>query len=194
MSYPSVLKYYLEKLDNVSRNTFLLYPQTPVKANAGDTISITISEIMIVNLDAFTLYGDLATGDGTTAPRNVESLIDQITVLVNGIQVGPGSQMTNYLSTALIDYYGADKTTQRKAMQVARDAATVVAANTTGYTGKVAISHFVGFLSSAQPRYLDTSILGQVRLQIKLAGTNVLVAHADSVTKTWSLDKLQALC
>jgi hypothetical protein len=195
MSYPFVLKYYLEKLDNVSRNTFLLYPQTPVKANSGDTISITLPENSIVNLDAFTLYGDLATGAGTTAPRNVESLIDQVTVLVNGIQVGPGSQMTNYLSTALIDHYGADKTTQRKAMQVARDVTALpAAANTDGYSGKVAISHFLGFLSSAQPRYLDTSILGQVRLQIKLASNSVLLAHASSTTKTWSLDKLQALC
>ncbi|GAQ92383.1 hypothetical protein KFL_010010010 [Klebsormidium nitens] len=48
---------------------------------------------------------------------------------------------------------------------------------------------------SAQPRYLDTSILGSVRLQIKLAGTNVLVGP---VTRTptygWKLDTIQALC
>jgi hypothetical protein len=167
----------------------------PIKADAGDTISITLPENNIVNLDAFKLYGDLATGGGTNALRNVESLIDQITVLVNGIQVGPGSQITNYLLIALIDWYGADKTNQRKVMQVARDVTTLsAAANTAGNTGKVAISHFLEFLSSAQPRYLDTSILGQVRLQIKLAGTNVLLAHADSTTKTWSLDKLQAFC
>jgi hypothetical protein len=75
MSYPSVLKYYLEKLDNVYKNTFLLYPQTPVKANADDTISITLPENSIVNLDAFTLYGNLATGAGTTAPRMLNPLL-----------------------------------------------------------------------------------------------------------------------
>jgi hypothetical protein len=198
MSYPSVLKYYLEKLDNVSRNTFLLYPQTPQTAYAGDTISITLPENSIVNLDAFTLYANLNTVAGSSPPRGVESLIDQITVLVNGIQVGPGSQMTNYLSTALIDWYGADKMAQRKVMQLGNNVTAPTDANTpaaaTGQTAKpIAISHFLGFLSSAQPRYLDTSILGQVRLQIKLAGANVVPAYT-GVTGSCYLDTIQALC
>jgi hypothetical protein len=182
MSYPSVLKYYLEKLDNVSRNTFLLYPQTPQIAYAGDTISINLPKNSIVNLDAFTLYAGLNTVAGTCPPRHVESLIDQITVLVNGIQVGPGSQTTNYVSTALIDWYGADKTAQRKVMQLGDDVtaptSAIAPAAATGQNAKpIAISHFLGFLSSAQPRYLDTSILGSVRLQIKLASTNVVPAY-----------------
>jgi hypothetical protein len=198
MSYPSVLKYYLEKLDNVSRNTFLLYPQTPQTAYAGDTISITLPENSIVNLDAFTLYANLNTVAGSCPPRGVESLNDQITVLVNGIQVGPGSQMTNYLSTALIDWYGADKTAQRKVLQLGGDVtaptfATVPAAATGANAKQIATSHFLGFLSSAQPRYLDTSILGQVRLQIKLAGANVVPAYT-GVTGSWYLDTIQALC
>jgi hypothetical protein len=194
MSYPSVLKYYLEKLDNVFRNTFLLYPQTPVQANAGDTISITLPENSIVNLDAFTLYANLVTSAGTAPPRHVESLIDQVTVLVNGIAVAPGATMTNYLSTALIDWYGADKTPQRKLMQLGSDAAAVAAADTAGYNKPIAISHLLGFLSSAQPRYLDTSIVGQVRLQIKLTSTAVFVAHASAPSKTWNLTTIQALC
>jgi hypothetical protein len=194
MSYPSVLKYYLEKLDNVSRKTFLLYPQTPVQANAGDTISITLPENSIVNLDAFTVYANLTTGAGTTAPRNVESLIDQVTVLVNGIAVAPGAQMTNYLSTALIDFYGSDKQTQRSLLQLGADVVQPATNATAGLSTPIAISHFLGFLSSAQPRYLDTSILGSVRLQIKLAGTNVLVSAGAGSTLTWQLDTIQALC
>jgi hypothetical protein len=122
-----------------------------------------------VNLDAFTLHAGLNTVAGTCPPKHVKSLIDQITVLMNGIQAGPGSQMTNYLSTALIDWYGADKTTQRKVMQLGNDvtaptSATAPAAATDVNAAPIAISHFLGFLSSAQPRYLDTSILGSVRL------------------------------
>jgi hypothetical protein len=190
----------LEKLDNVSRNSFLLYPQTPVQANVGDTISITLPKNSIVNLDAFTLYANLFTGTGTQPPRNVESLIDQVTVLVNGIAVAPGAQMTNFLSTAFIDVYGADKQTRRTLLQLGADAATPVQdAAGFGVVGGVnvgvpiAISHFLDFLSSAQPRYLDTSILGSVRLQIKLAGTNVLLA-ATGATKSWGLNTIQALC
>jgi hypothetical protein len=153
MSYPSVLKYYLEKLDNVSRNTFLLYPQTPVQANFGDTISITLPENSIKNLDAFTLYFNYTSQAGTCPPRHVESRIDQVMVLVNGIAVAPGAQMTNYLSTTLIDLYGADKVTQRSVMQLGADAAgTTDATHPVGASPQVAISHFLGFLSSVQPR------------------------------------------
>lgn len=194
MSYPFVLKYYLEKLDNVSRNTFLLYPQTPFQANSGDTISITLPENSIVNLDAFTLYANLTTGAGTAPPRNVESLIDSVSVLVNGITIAPGAQMTNYLSTALIDFYGSDKQAQRTLCQLGADAAQPANATTAAVVTPIAISHFLGFLSSAQPRYLDTSILGSVRLQIKLAGTNVLIASSAGGTLTWKLDTIQALC
>jgi hypothetical protein len=195
MSYPSVLKYYLEKLDNVLRNTFLLYPQTPVQANAGDTISITLPENSIVNLDAFTLYANLTTGAGQTAPRNVESLIDQVTVLVNSIAVAPGAQMTNYLSTALIDFYGGDKQAQRSLLQLGADVVQPANDSAAALSTPIAISHFLGFLSSAQPRYLDTSILGSVRLQIKLAGTNVLVGPVTGTpTFMWKLDTIQALC
>jgi hypothetical protein len=126
----------------------------------------------------------------------VESLIDQVTVLVNGIAFAPGTQMTNFLSTALIDFYGADKTSQRKVMQLGGDVTKPAATTTAGLNKKpIAISHFLGFLSSVQPRYLDTSILGSVRLQIKLASGNILVA-ADALTtsKKWQLDTIQALC
>ncbi|GAQ92770.1 hypothetical protein KFL_011300010 [Klebsormidium nitens] len=91
--------------------------KTPQTAYAGDTISITLPENSIVNLDAFTLYAGLNTPIGTCPPRHVESLIDQVTVLVNGIAVAPGAQMTNFLSTALIDWYGADKIAQRQIVQ-----------------------------------------------------------------------------
>ncbi|GAQ89558.1 hypothetical protein KFL_005360015 [Klebsormidium nitens] len=172
---------------------------TPVQANAGDTISITLPENSIVNLDAFTLYANLNTAAGTCPPRHAESLIDQITVLVNGIQVGPGSQMTNYLSTALIDWYGADKTAQRQVMQLGGDvtaptSATVPAAVTSPNGKKIAISHFLGFLSSAQPRYLDTSILGQTNVSgfTCLTGTTAaqrgekLIVNVPPVEKRWN--------
>lgn len=80
-------------------------------------------------------------------------------------------------------------------MQLASDAATPTNSTDAGLTAvPIAINHFLGFLSSAQPRYLDTSILGSVRLQIKLASNAVLVAHASAATKTWQLDTIQALC
>jgi hypothetical protein len=198
MSYPNVLKYYLEKLDGISRNSFLLYPQTPVQANAGDTISITLPENSIVNLKAFTLYANLNTPVGTNPSRHVESLIESTQVLVNGISVSPGSQMTNYLSTALIVLYGADKQKQRTVMQLGADPGTP-AANAAVKKIPISISHFLGFMSSVQSRYIDTSILGSVRLQIKLASNVVLISSSTDtvttpVTAAWSLDTIQALC
>jgi hypothetical protein len=166
MSYPSVLKYYLD-------------PSREQHREPG----------------CVTLYANLTTSAGTVAPRHVESLIDSVTVLVNGIAVAPGAQMTNYLSTALIDWYGADKLTQRKFMQLGSDSPAPATTADAGFNKvPIAINHFLGFLSSAQPRYLDTSILGSVCLQIKLASNAVLVAHASAATKTWSLDTIQALC
>jgi hypothetical protein len=198
MSYPNVLKYYLEKLDGISRNCFLLYPQTPVQADVGDTISITLPENSIVNLDAFTLYANFNTPVGSTAPQHVESLIESIQVLVNGISVFPGSQMTNYLSTTLIDLYGADKQNQRTVMQLGADPSTP-AANKAVQKIPISISHFLSFMSSVQPRYIDTSILGSVRLQIKLASNVVLISSSTdvatvNVTTSWTLDTIQALC
>jgi hypothetical protein len=102
-----------------------------------------------MNLDAFTLYANLTTNAGTAPPKNVESLIDQVTVLVNGIDVAPGAQMTNFLSTALIDFYGADKQAQRTLCQLGADVVQPANASTAAVVTPIAISHFLDFLSSA---------------------------------------------
>jgi hypothetical protein len=47
--------------------------------------------------------------------------------------------------------------------------------------------NWINFIGTAQPRCIDTSILGTVRLHIVLAGSEVLVAHAATVAKSFTI-------
>ncbi|GAQ83076.1 hypothetical protein KFL_001340310 [Klebsormidium nitens] len=77
--------------------------ETPVKANAGDTISITLPENSIVNLDAFTLYGDLATGAEQIWMENLHNM--GLSADMVGAMDGSLDSITKFKGSGFFHYF-----------------------------------------------------------------------------------------
>lgn len=74
---------------------------------------------------------------------------------------------------------GEDTTNRRAILQNSLNLTAAPAANQTSVP--FAIVNWLGFLGSAQPQVLDTNLLGNVRIRITLANTNVLVSSTTAV-------------
>ena len=107
MSFPKQFQYYLQRLNNVRRNTIRISPLTSTSASPNDIVVVRLPSNSLVNLQSFNWVFTGATS--TTAgfaqfPRDIESIIERMTVLVNGLQVYSGSfQNYNVLWNVLLD-------------------------------------------------------------------------------------------
>eukprot|EP01046_Picozoa_sp_COSAG06_P064953 COSAG06_NODE_15738_length_1048_cov_144.984194_1_plen_270_part_10 len=172
-------------------------------ANNGDVIQVDLPTNSIVDLSSLawsfknTISVSTAIGAGNQQhdlPIQAESIINRLAIEVNGQTL---VNLTNYnvLFHALL-YMSAtdDYQLQRKAAQCntqtgsaggacqriqTADGGTNNAATT---TRQHVIDSWVGFLGSAKPNFIDTSLLGNVRITITLAGADMVGGnHAASI-------------
>jgi hypothetical protein len=112
---------------------------------------------------------------GTLFQRNVESLIDNISVEINEVAVQNTIQRYNQLFKIIADYTLGDKQAQRSFLQnsvnVPSVAITVAALHV---NMPMSMKNWLGWIESVQPRIIDTSVLGTVKIYIKLSGIDVL--------------------
>lgn len=195
--YPSNLKYFLNRLSSFSRNRYRLSTQTPTTASPQDVIVISLPENTIVDLDTLTwaFNGSTTATGGTTPsvffPKHIETIIDSISVEINGVAVQ--NTILNYgqLMKVLLDYTCGDKIPQRAFLQ--NSTAVPAAALPTGsvYTNApFQIKNWLGWLGSVQPRLIDTSLLGTVKIYIRLAPTSVLAVSGAPASINYSLSNM----
>jgi hypothetical protein len=123
-----------------------------------------------------------AGANSCTFPRNIETLIDRVEVEINGQLISPGCANYSHLFQIVADTtMGEDCTNRRGLLQngLNVDVPTANASNV-----PFTVCNWLGFLGSAQPVVLDTNLLGNVRVRITLANTNVLVSSATAATGT----------
>jgi hypothetical protein len=147
------------------------------------TSAVPSSQIVVVDLPTNALidlrtfafhfnFKATATGTGNFAgaPQNIESIIDKVVVEINGRTLNSSANQ-NYVFNALLPLMGGtDLVNKRKIYQNGGTQA-APSANT---DGRFVISHWLGFLGSVLPDVIDTSALGNVRISIHLANSNVL--------------------
>ena len=198
---PSTLKYYLKQMKGISVNWFKIYPTSNIIANNGAQVSVLLPQNTIIDLDTFALYATLTIPAGFAPPKNSESLIYSIQVTVNGQVIQNPCMNTNLLFNTLYDLQNGTKQNNLRNVMALGGGVTLPSSNTSPWnpantasptSGAIVISNFPGFLSTAAPRKLDTSILGDVRVILTLAGPEVLVSSttAPVAVASWYLNNL----
>ena len=197
MSYPKSMQFAVSRLSGFSKQGVRLRPMSQQSANPGDVIVYELPANTIIDLRTLSLFalGTTTAGDGTTPtvlfPKHIETLIDSIQVEINGTLVDSGFLGYNQLHKLYMDYLaGIDKNSTMRSLMQQGDL-TSLAHTTVANAGlptqaftivqnrrhtnlPIVFNSFLGFLSAKCP-IIDTSILGQVRVLVKLAPTSVLV-------------------
>lgn len=186
--YPRNLSYFVKKLSNYSKNTVRLQSLNTTTAGPSQIVTVDLPTNTLVDLSTLVWYFEGATNASTgncTFPRNIETLIERIEIEVNGQLISPGCANYPHLFQVISDsQMGEDCTNRRGLLQNGFniDAPTGHVGTITGgafVSGTpFTICNWLGFLGSCQPQVLDTNILGNVRIRITLASTNVLISSA----------------
>jgi hypothetical protein len=196
MSYPKSMQFAVSRLSGYSKQNVKLRPMSQASANPGDVIIFEMPANSIVDFRTFNIFGKGNTGGtlltgGSNAscvfPKHIEAaLIDSIQVEINGTLVDTGFLQYGSLFKLYMDYLsGVDRNSTSRCLLQQGDLS--VLGHTTGNLGSSSVvvnktenntqfclNSFLGFLSAKCP-IIDTSILGQVRVLLRLQGTNPLL-------------------
>lgn len=188
-SFPKQFQYYLSRLNNVRRNTIRISPITSTSANPNDIIVVRLPSNSLVNLQSFNWVFEASTS--TTLgfaglPRDIESIVDRMVVLVNGLQVYSGSfQQYNVLWNILLRATaGQSYQRNRCLLQNSLDQAPTPSSNISSQM--FCINDWLGFFN-AEPYIVDTSVLGDIEIQITLAPVNILNGNTGSTNHSYSV-------
>ena len=217
--YPRNLSTFLNRLSGYNKNNVKMNVLGSTKANQGDVIQVDLPTNSIVDLSSLAWSFDAkytCTGANTKKhhlPINAESLISRLAVEVNGQTL---VNLTNYntLYHALL-YMTATEDYQRQRMvaqaniqgggvkKANGDAGDAVVngtvqeltsldaggANTQVTTRRHVIDTWLGFLGSAKPNFIDTSLLGNVRITITLANGDIVGGDDAGSSSVFEVDK-----
>ena len=205
----SALSFYAKKLAGYTTNTFKIQPAGKTSGiQANDIVTINLPSNAIVDLRSFKVFfnAGITNADGTTDQNarlssKIDSAFSRVEVLVGGVQVSQGNSFYNVLRH-LKDAVCGDKTNPVNGHpDIVRDVASsgVVAlandANENFLGSSTALgSQFIsttespycvdyweGFLGTAEPRLLDTSLIGAVQIRLTLAPNSSVITNSNNV-------------
>ena len=202
--YPRNLSAFLNRLSGYNKNNVKMNVLGAAEANQGDTIQVDLPTNSIVDLSSLAWAFDVVYADPTEAnqktspPIQCEGLISRLAIEVNGQTL---CNLTNYnqlfhallYMTATEDYQQQRMVAQSNSSASAAGGAVDIdaGAGAADRTQSHVIGIWVGFLGSAKPNFLDTSLLGNVRITITLAELFQMIIPALHCISTW---KLSACC
>lgn len=178
-------------------------------ASAGDIIQVDLPTNSIVDLSSlawsfrntFSVGADLANGKKAAAPQNAEAIIERLAIEVNGQTL---VNLTNYnmLFHALLYMTATDDYVRSRRVAQTNNSSNEASGTSKEFTGAAGaggsetrshvIDSWLGFLGSAKPNFIDTSLLGNVRITITLAPATI-IQNVDNdaiglTTRTYTVD------
>jgi len=192
VGYPRNLSYLVKRLSGYSKNCFRLNTLNASSASSGQIVTIDLPNNAMVDLSTLTWFfkGTSSTTSGfATFSRGIESVIERLELEINGQLVGSGCSYYNQLWQIITDTsFPQDISTRRCVLQNGCD---ITASPTANIASKqFCIQNWLGFLGSCRPNVLDTSLLGNVRIRITLAGPQILVKSANAIGESFSLSDM----
>ena len=189
--YPRNLSNFLNRLSGYNKNSVKMNVLGQSTANQGDVVQVDLPTNSIVDLSSlawsydvnYAVGATLANTDTAGCPINAESIIERLAIEVNGQTL---VNITNYntLFHALLYMTATDDYVRQRRVAQTNDstgAASGVSEVLTGAggVGDNATRHHVidtwlGFLGSAKPNFIDTSLLGNVPITITLAPSSII--------------------
>lgn len=193
MSFSPSLTFFLDRMQGYSTNIFKIESHAKDTGVAGDVIVFDLPSNAIVNLRSFKVFfnasADKVAGKGARLPP-VQDLFERVEVSVGGIILSQGTNFVNVLTEAKKALEGDHTDVAMGHPEYVRHISYVGKQpfdNTENevYTSNdplFCVDRFEGFLGTAEPRLLDTSILPEIRIRITLATDNVLATSTHSET------------
>ena len=188
--YPRSLSHYLNRLSGYNKNTVKLNVLGSTSASQGDIIQVDLPTNSIVDLSSFCwslrlAYTAEAASQSMALPQNAEAIIDRLEVQVNGQSL---INITNYntlfhtllYTTATEDYQRMRKISQSNVgagNEAKNGQALDYTCDDAGHSPPVrehVIDSWLGFLGNSKPNFIDTSLLGNVRIQITLNNGDII--------------------
>jgi hypothetical protein len=183
MSYPPSLSYFLERLSGYSTNYFRLEAQNSTTASANQIVRFTLPSNALLNLRSFSFFATASTsstGGGIARLGSFESLIERVEVAAGGVQLSAGANYYNVLAAAkraltdkMVDPVLGHPEMIRNVSYVD---GTAQPGNETyaGTNAQFCIKNWEGFLGSAEPKIIDTSLIPTLVISLFLADNSVL--------------------
>jgi hypothetical protein len=199
--FPKKLAYTLKQLSNFTKQTVKVMPDR-VNPKFGEVSRFKLPASALIDFRTISIFADVTLYKGTMGggagyslhlPRNTNSLIEQLTITCNGVQL---CNINNYnlLYNTLYDLEGADYSQNskrllenvdpsvhyyRKDTTAADSPIGIVAAcgnDTNNYEKDrpIVINNFLGFIGSLSTPVLDLGDTGDVYIEIRWANANVL--------------------
>ena len=203
--YPRNMSAFLNRLSGYNKNNVKMNVLGSSTANNGDVIQVDLPTNSIVDLSslAWSFKNTISVAVAGNAqshdlPIQAESIINRLAVEVNGVTL---VNLTNYnvLFHALL-YMSAtdDYQLQRKVAQCNTQTGSAggtcqriptndAGGNAATTTRQHVIDSWVGFLGSAKPNFIDTSLLGNVRITITLAGSDMVGGDTAGAINSYQL-------
>ena len=196
MSFNPNLTYFVDRLQGVSTNTFRLETQNKTTAKQNDIITFDLPSNAILNLRSLKVWCNASTNEAATGAAAasgarlcpIDDLVERCEISVGGILLSQGTNFQNVLNEmkkAVQDEY-CDSVVGHP--EYVRNVSYVngLGAGAAALTGilnedypaganpRFCIQKFHGFLASADPKLLDTSIMPDIRVRLYMASDNVL--------------------
>ena len=195
--YPRNMSAFLNRLSGYNKNNVKMNVLGSPTANGGDVIQVDLPTNSIVDLSSLAWAFDVtyaASGTDTQncqSPINAESIINRLAVEVNGQTL---VNLTNYntLFHALLYMTGTEDYQRQRLVAQANTTdgqtqGTCAASDNAAVTRQHVVDSWLGFLGSAKPNFIDTSLLGNVRITITLAGGDIIATDNAAATRSYSL-------
>jgi len=192
MSMPPSLIYFVERLQGVSTNTFRLETQNKKTAKAGDIISFDMPSNAILNLRSLKVFCQASAnaGSATAGARlpPINDLVERVEVSVGGIVLSQGTNFVNVLNEAKRSLGAVEVDAclghpeyvrQKSYVNGLGAGASVLSTNKNEEyldtdPNYFCIDKFHGFLDTAEPRLMDTSLIPDMKVRLYMASNNVL--------------------
>ena len=198
MSFNPNLTYFVDRLQGVSTNTFRLETQNKTTAKQNDIITFDLPSNAILNLRSLKVWcngscsaadaGSLATSGARLPP--IDDLVERVEVSVGGVLLSQGTNFQNVLNEVLKSVSSEDCDSVVGHPEYVRNVSYVNGAGDgagpitttgnedypSGVPSRFCIQKFHGFLATADPKLLDTSIIPDIRVRLYMASNNVLTS------------------
>jgi hypothetical protein len=210
---PRNLAFVAQQMSGYSRNRFRLETTSASTAQAGRIITVNLPENSLLCMDSLRFFFDIDTiaadftdtaftyQSATTAtavgalPADTSSLIKNVEVYINGVQVQQGSSEYHTIANVLKlsrSNRAADESKDRL-VNHGRMIENVAGAtsNVVGNNLSLVVDKWYGFLGERSTRFLPTDILGAIQIRITLAENAVLSPHLVGISSSglsWSSD------
>ena len=229
--FPKNLAYTLKQLSNFTKQTVKVIPDRVNSVNLGDVSRFKLPASAMIDFRTISIFADVSLYKGAIGangneyalhlPRNTASLIQQITITCNGVQLCNINDY-NLLYNTLYDLEGADYSQISKRILENPDPSVYYYPKDTTATNSpigvvnamdgngtansyetkrpIVINNFLGFIGSLSTPVLDLNDTGDIYIEIRWASPNVCwgttntTAPAYATTTGCFFDNLRMTC